>query len=197
MEYTQEIERIEDMMVSTGMTYSNVVNVKEYIPVKLPVSLDMTIERTNMFLDKVSKALTNEGLNHNVINCGIVDITGHVRKDVSMKSKLVYYDGMGAVAILIGEGWFLRIGNAEFSDHNITNRMFLEHIEVDSKSKGLGTYIMNTILDVCDQTGESLMCVPTDIVGKKGSLSDIRNWYTSLEFRKLKNNSVFYIYNPK
>jgi len=198
MTYQEEITVMKEMMTKTGTTFSNVVKVvDEKRLVNAPIDFVNVVNKTNKFLSRISQSLKQEGLDHNIVNAGVLTIGGHVRKHISMKSKLIHYEGIGSFIVLIGDGWFVRIGNAECYDNNITNGMFLEHIEVDNKSKGLGTLIMNIILDVCDEMKESLTCVPTDIVGKTGKLDKIRNWYSSLEFKKVKNNSIFYRYNPK
>jgi hypothetical protein len=199
MTYQEEISKIHETMSKTGTTYSDVVKVGidlEKIQ-DVPPLLIETINKTDKFLSKISDELKKEGLDHKILNIGILSISGHVRKSLDMKSKLMNYNGVGSFVILQGDGWFVRIGNAEFIDNNLDNRMFLEHIEVDNKCKGLGSFIMSIILDVCDEMNISLTCVPTDIFGKNGNLIKIRSWYCSLGFKKIMFNDVFYKYNPK
>lgn len=198
MTYQEEITHVIEEMTKTGATISNVVKVvDDNTLVDAPDELVDTINKTNKFLSRISQSLKQEGLDHDIINIGIMGIGGYVRKHISMNSKPVHYEGVGSFVVLLGDGWFVRIGNAECYKKNIPNCMFLEHIEVDKKSKGLGTHIMNIILDVCDEMNESLTCVPTDIQGKPGKLEKIRSWYSSLEFKKVINNSIFYRYSPK
>ena len=198
MTYQEEITKVIGQMTKTGTTISNVVKVvDDNTLVDAPDELVDTINKTNKFLSRISQSLKQEGLDHDIINIGIMGIGGSVRKHISMNSKCIHYNGVGSFVVLLGDGWFVRIGNAEFYNKNIPNCMFLEHIEVDKKSKGLGTHIMNIILDVCDEINESLTCVPTDIKGKPGKLEKIRSWYSSLEFKKVINNSIFYRYSPK
>ena len=198
MTYQEEISEIHDEMVKSGKTYSNLVKLVDDEDLTLaPPQFVQVIQKTNNFLAKVSDELKKEGLDHKIVNIGIVNVRGSVRKHISMKSRLVAYEGVGSFVILEGEGWFVRIGNAEFRKNKIHNSMFLEHIEIDDKSKGLGTLIMNIILDVCDEMNHTLTCVPTDIRGKRSHLGKIRNWYSLLEFKPIKHNKIFYQYNPK
>ena len=71
-------------------------------------------------------------------------------------------------------------------------------IEVRTQRKGLGTDLMNTILDVCDYTNIKCELIPIDYIncyGKSTPIDILIQWYGSFGFKKSKLTE-FFIYTP-
>ena len=88
-----------------------------------------------------------------------------------------------------------------FIQHN-SNTVELYWIETFAKCKGMGTDIMNTILDVADELGVKVRAIPADFDhGHNGTkafamLRRLREWYVSFGFQNSIIKKAVYTYNP-
>ena len=74
----------------------------------------------------------------------------------------------------------------------------LYKIEVKNQGKGLGTDLMNTILDVCDYTNIKCELIPIEYINcyeKSTPIDILTHWYGSFGFKKSKLTEFFF-YTP-
>ena len=80
--------------------------------------------------------------------------------------------------------------------HN-SNTIEIWWIQVYTKGNGLGTDIMNIILDISDELGIGVKVIPVDIDNKeckKGNLYRLRDWYKSFGFIQVNKSSPQLLY---
>ena len=72
-------------------------------------------------------------------------------------------------------------------------------IKDTERCKGLGSELMNTILDISDELNIKVKAIPCDMFGdgKIETLYRIRNWYRSLGFKPSKIEPAAYYYTPQ
>lgn len=120
-------------------------------------------------------------------------------KKINGKYKAVPVD-MNFAMILdyAGDNWRIQVANSE--DYN---NIYLAGIRVDDKSKGIGTDLMNKILDYCDENGYKcfLHPFPLEYTGvkynpKKALLGfyRLKDWYESFDF--LEQQDGYMVYTP-
>lgn len=81
-----------------------------------------------------------------------------------------------------------------------SNTVELQWIEVYDNGKGLGSDLMNDILDVSDKTQIKVKVLPVDFKFKEygGYLNRLRDWYKSFGFTsKIYNNTPYLYYYPQ
>ena len=69
-------------------------------------------------------------------------------------------------------------------------------LEVKEKCKGMGTEIMNTILDVADEYAVNIRVIPSDfdIKGTNYNIYSLRRWYISFGFINSINHPAVFTY---
>jgi GNAT superfamily N-acetyltransferase len=109
--------------------------------------------------------------------------------------------GMDYVMMLeyVGDNWIVQVANSEDYEN-----IYLSAIYVKDKGKGIGTELMNKILDYCDENGYKLYLHPFPLeysgikYNEKKALQafyGLRDWYKS--FDMLEQEDGYMIYNPK
>jgi hypothetical protein len=88
-----------------------------------------------------------------------------------------------------------RLAFTKHSDDTIE----LYWIEVFDKCKGMGSELMNIILDTADEMGVNVRCIPTDMKGDGNikTLYRIRDWYRSFGFEAGKLAKAVFTYSPQ
>jgi predicted GNAT family acetyltransferase len=95
--------------------------------------------------------------------------------------------------------WVVALGNSE--DYN---NIYLASIFVSNKGKGIGTDVMNTILDYCDENGYKLYLhpFPLDYTKEKFDMKKalplffkLRDWYKSFDMEEQEDG--YMVYYPK
>lgn len=144
------------------------------------------LKRMFQALATIDRYLTEDGLKSTIVNGGIKEHVGSVRKDLPMNSTLIQYTFAGIVVGFQHEDFILSFCIGRLGLH-------LERIYVakDKRGKGLGKMLMNIILDAMDENRVSLSTIPTDlkddsIEGVDSYLGFIRDFYVKRGFVKLK-----------
>ena len=95
--------------------------------------------------------------------------------------------------------WIIQLSNSEDCDN-----IYLAAINVFDKGKGIGTELMNTILDHCDEIGKKLFLHPFPIEYTKEKYNPkkalngfyrLRDWYKS--FGMEEQSDGYMVYNPQ
>jgi GNAT superfamily N-acetyltransferase len=120
-------------------------------------------------------------------------------KKLNGKYKAVPVD-MNYAMILeyVGDNWVIQLANS-----NDYENIYLSAINVKDKGKGIGTDLMNRILDYCDDNGYKLYLhpFPLDYSGikfnYKNALNEfykLRDWYKS--FNMIEQSDGYMVYTP-
>jgi GNAT superfamily N-acetyltransferase len=99
----------------------------------------------------------------------------------------------------VGDNWIVQVANSEDYEN-----IYLSAIYVKDKGIGIGTELMNKILDYCDENGYKLYLHPFPLeysgvkYNEKKALQafySLRDWYKS--FDMLEQEDGYMVYNPK
>ena len=97
------------------------------------------------------------------------------------------------------DDWSVAVGNSEDYDN-----IYLASIKVNDKGKGIGTDLMNTILDYCDENGYKLYLHPFPLNYVRENFDckkalplfyKLRDWYKL--FDMVEQEDGYMVYNPK
>jgi GNAT superfamily N-acetyltransferase len=98
----------------------------------------------------------------------------------------------------VGKDWVIQVSNSEDYDN-----IYLAALFVKNKGKGIGTKLMNTILDYCDENNYKLYLHPFPLEYTKKNFNPkkalplfhkLKDWYTS--FGLIEQEDGYMVYHP-
>lgn len=126
--------------------------------------------------------------------------TDLVFRKVNGKYKAFPVD-MDIVMVLeyVGDNWVVQVANSDDYDN-----IYLAAIYVKDKGKGIGTKILNDILDHCDENGYKCYLHPFPLEFAKDKFNEkkalkgfygLKSWYESFGF--IEQSDGFMVYHPQ